>query len=261
MKGHALDYPAMAPDQGRLIAIDAIDGAGKDTIAKELCSALEHRGRKVCNLDTIIKEAKSPYFPLGDSEFFEKYDAIYVSEPTHGGIGLTIREEIMKKESTYNALATAWAYAIDRHVLYERTVLPFLRAKPNRLVLQGRGLMSSLTYQTIQSEEEGKPLSVSDLLALPGNRLELSRPPDLIILLVCSVEVAQRRLAGRTDAPVTDKFSDPRFQAKVSLRYRSPEVIGTFERLGSRVVYIDAERTVPEVSADCLRALNALIPA
>ncbi len=261
MKGHAQGFPAMAPDQGRLIVIDAIDGAGKDTIARKVLEALEARGRLVRNLDAVIKEAKTPFFPQGDSAFFEKYNAIFVSEPTHGGIGLAVREELMKADAPYDARSTAWAYALDRHVLYQRTVLPFLRSKPNRLVLQGRGLMSSLTYQTIQSEDEGQPLSVEDLLALPGNRLELSRPPDLIILLTCPVEVAQQRLTGRTDAAVTDKFSDPRFQARVSLRYRSPEVLGTFERLGSRVISIDADRVVPDILADCLAAMEPYIPA
>jgi thymidylate kinase len=261
MQGLAKGIPAMTPDQGRLIAIDAIDGAGKDTMAAALVEELArlHGEKHVLDLDEKILRGKTAVFPHGDHEFFDSIRAIKVSEPTFGGIGLAIREEIMKKKA-YDAEETAWAYALDRHVLYERTVLPFLRSKPGRIVIQARGLMSTLTYQPLEAEMAGKKMSVEELLSYPGNQVELSRRPDLIILLVCTPETAQKRLAARAGKVDGDKFSDLRFQAKVSMRYRSPEVIGVFERLGTKVVYIDAEKSAPEVVADCVEALRLVIP-
>ena len=256
-----MGIPAMTPDKGLVIAIDAVDGAGKDTMADALVRELtETRGQRVCDLDDFIKRGKTPVFPRGDSDFFNHFDAIKVSEPTYGGIGAAIRQEIMK-EKVYDAETTSWAYALDRQVLYQRTVLPFLRSKPGRIVIQARGLMSTLTYQPLEAEDNGQKLTVEELLTLPGNQLELSRRPDLIILLVCSPETAQKRLAARTEKVDGDKFADPRFQARASMRYRSPEVINVFESLGTSVVYIDAERTQSEVAADCITALNGIIPA
>lgn len=262
MQGHAKEIPAMAPDQGRLIALDAVDGAGKDSMAIALVQELERRGQRVCDLDDFVRNrAKAPLlFPPGNSDFFDHFDVIKVSEPTYGGIGYVIRDEIMKK-GAYDVEATTWAHALDRQVLYERTVLPFLRSKPGRTVIQVRGLMSTLAYQPLEAEDQGRRLSVEELLTLPGNQLELSRRPDLILILACSPETAQKRLAARQEKVDGDKFSDPRFQARASMRYRSPEVLGVFERLGTRVVLIDAERTEAEVASDCVNALALVIPA
>lgn len=249
--------PAMAPDKGRLIVVDAIDGAGKDTLARALKETLR-LGSKLCNLDAVAKESRPLLYEPGDSEFFEPYDALFVSQPTYVGVGKVIREEIMKK-SEYNARSTAQAFSLDRHVLYERTILPFLRARSNRVVIQVRGLMSSLTYQTIQADDEGSRLTVQELLDLPGNALELSRRPDLILLLMVTPETAAKRLQGRTDKQDGDKFVDPRFQARVSLRYRSKEVLEPFKLLGSNIVFIDAEKTQAEVLAECLPHLRYAI--
>ncbi|MCR4256388.1 MAG: hypothetical protein NUW08_01640, partial [Candidatus Uhrbacteria bacterium] len=218
MSGHAMSLPVMAPDQGRLIVIDAIDGAGKDTVARALKDAIRTSGRSLLDLDATAEEAGRAFvYDEGTSEYLDHRDALFVSQPTYVGIGLVIREEIMKSKA-YDALSTAQAYALDRQVLYTRTVLPFLRAKPGRIVVQVRGLMSSLIYQTIQAEDEGTKLSVEQLLDVPGNRLELSRRPDLTLLLMVKPKTAAKRLAGRTDKVDGDKFSDPRFQARVSLR-------------------------------------------
>lgn len=259
--GQAMSFPAMAPDQGRLIAIDAIDGAGKNEMADALILNLEERGLRICKLDQLAGRAKTAVFPRGDNTYYDHFDALCVSQPTYGGIGLAIREEIMREGSGYDARATAEAFALDRHVLYQRTVLPFLRGKPGRLVLQVRGLMSSLTYQTLQAEDEGNPLSIEELLRIPGNQLELSRPPDLALLLICSPSTARQRLSHRASKVDGDKFAHPHFQARLSERYRSREIRDVFERLGTRIVEIDAERDRADVAADCRRALDWLLAA
>lgn len=235
-------FPAMAPDQGRLIVIDVIDGdsdACKEMLMKPFHDALAAHGRNTCDFDMHVKKHAARSFVRGDNQFFDAYDAIFVSEPTFGGVGLAIREEIKKAEG-YDVLSVARAHALDRQVLYKRTILPFLNSRPKRVVIQMRGLITSLARQTLRSEDEGHPLSVKDLLELPelpGNRLELSRRPDLIILLA--------------------RMSETRLSA----RYRSPEVVEPFQSRGSRIVFIDANRPEPEVVADCLQALNAILAA
>lgn len=227
--------------------IDAVDGAGKDTAAQALTSVLEQKGRRVHQFD----KAQDDSIP-------EDVDTLLVSEPTYRGIGAVVRSIIMK-DTNFSAWSTAMGYALDREVLYRRVILPFLQAKPGRVVVQVRGLMSSLTYQTIQSQDEGKPLSVEDLMELPGNQLELSRAPDLALLLTVSTETAQKRLEGRTDKVDGDKFGDPRFQARVAERYRAPDVRGLFERNGTKIVEIDSEQSKEVVAAACIAELSKVI--
>ena len=220
----------MHADKNLLVMIDAVDGAGKDTVARALVSVLET----------------------------QKRETLSIAEPTYEGIGKVIREVIMK-DKRFDARSTAMAYALDREVLYRTQVLPFLAEGNDRVVIQVRGLMSSLTYQTIQAEDEGTPLTVDELLKLPGNKLELSRPPDLILLLMLSQETAQKRLAGRTEKIDGDKFDDPEFQARVSMRYRADDVLKPFQKNGSRIVFIDAEQSKEEVSTACAEELKKLL--
>ena len=242
----AMSIPVMAPDKGRLIVIDAIDKAGKDTVAGALFAWLEAHGRKGFDYN-----AKGPDVPIPDEA-----DFLVVNEPTYWGMGKYVREIIMK-DKAFNAWSTAMAYALDREALYRQTVLPFLRAKPGRLVIQVRGLMCSLAYQTLQSEDEGLDLTTSQILELPGNQLELSRPPDLVLVLVLSPEKAHERLLKTGEEK--DRFSDPRFQARVSLRYRAREVLEPFSLLGSKIAFIDADQAPEQVAASCTAELDALL--
>jgi thymidylate kinase len=248
----AMSIPVMAPDKGRLIVIDSIDGAGKDTAAGALSAWLERQGLKGFDYNL-----SGPDQPIPDEANF-----LLVSEPSRWGIGRQIRDSIMKDKAV-SARSTAIAYARDREVLYRDTVLPFLRAKPGRLVIQVRGLMSSFVYQTIQAQDEGAKQTVSqlvnELLELPGNQLELSRRPDLAMLLMLSPETARKRLAGRTEKVDGDKFAHPHFQARASMRYRDRGVLDPFERLGTKVVFIDAEGTPDQVAAACTAELDTLL--
>lgn len=252
MSGHAMSLPVMAPDQGRLIVIDAIDGAGKDTVAEKLCAYLESTGRTLVDLDAFAKRGEAPLLPRGDAPELEHANVLYVSQPTYLGVGQVIRDEIMRSKA-YDVRATAQAYALDRHVLYERTILPFLRAQPGRLVLQGRGLMSTLAYQTAQG------LAIPELLELPGNRLELSRRPDLALLLTVSTKTAAQRLSMRGEKADADKFSAEEFQQRVSQRYRDEDVRRVFTSLGTRIEYVDAEPPVEEVVAACITHVRSII--
>lgn len=258
----AMSFPVMATDKGRLIVIDAIDGAGKNMVAGALKRPLIHAGKSIVDLDTVAKESPELLYEEGTSERLADCDVLFVSQPTHVGIGQAIREELMLDHGgkrSYNAWSLAQAFALDREVLYRRTILPFLHAKPGRIVIQVRGLMSSLVYQTLQAEDEHMALTVRQLLDLPGNRVELSRRPDLTLLLTISPETAAMRLRKRTQKVDGDVFADPRFQARVSLRYREKAVLEPFTSLGTKIVFVNAEKTKQEVATECFRALRAVI--
>lgn len=199
-------FPAMKIDQGKLIVIEDVGGKDREPLARGLVTALEERKREVLS----------------------------VTEPTHDGIGAVIRT-VIKKDQRFNARSVAQAHALDREVLYRKTVLPFLAAGENRVVIQEGGLISSLVYQTLQAEDEGRPITLTELLELPGNRLELSRRPDLILII------------------------DPPYLEPISLRFRRKDILETFTRLGSRIIFIDKETLPDDVLVGCLPHLLATI--
>ncbi|HVM90515.1 MAG TPA: dTMP kinase [Verrucomicrobiae bacterium] len=245
---HALSFPAMAPDKGRVISFEAVDAAGKDTTADLVVSWLEKSGKTVFNFDT-----------RGFADIPIETDVLRISEPGHWGIGKAIRGELMK-DPGFDVRYIADAYALDREALYRRVVLPFLSARPGRTVIQIRGLMSSLAYQTVQAEDQGVALGVPDLLELPGNKLELTRRPDIIFLLVASEETLRKRQEGRSESMQKDIFGKREFQARVAKRYQAPDVQAPFLRLDTKIIKVSAEGEPEQVAARCIAHIVAHMP-
>jgi thymidylate kinase len=241
-----LSLPAMAPDSGRLVMIDAVDGTGKSTAQAALINVLRKTGRLVHDYDRY-----------GPEDISDEADTLSLSEPTVWGVGQLIRRYFLPKDSPYNAVSTAQAFALDREMLYRRTVIPFL--KKGGLVIQVRGILSSLVYQTLQAEDEGIELSPKTILELPGNHLALSRRPDLILILTVSAEEVKRRLASRPPALNEDRFTNPHFQARAALAYKRPEFLEPLRRLGTRIEFVEADGPPQEVADACVRHLESVL--
>lgn len=243
------------PDQGRLIILDAIDGAGKSTATRAMADAFTRRSLRIFDLVAFMKEHGT--LPEYDDPGIREADVLLSAEPTYCWVGTAIREELIRAHPnrTYDGFAAAYGFALDRQILFSRVILPFLQSRPNRWVIQDRGVISSLAYQPLQDDR----ITLEWLLTLPGNKLELSRAPDLLMLLRLSPEEAMRRLSDR-DANIDPQvYENYQFQAKLAARYRDPQVLAPYKDAGTRIAEIDASRTQAEVSQDVVRELETLL--
>lgn len=213
---------------GTLILVDAMDGAGKST----LLDAIEQR--------------------IGDHEHLRQ------SEPTWRHVGKIIRDELIvdHEDFTYSGRTVASAFALDRDMLYSRLTLPYLERNPNGIVLQDRGLITSLVYQPLQDPS----ITIEWLLSLYGNQVELSRPPDALVLLHLDPEVAKRRLKARQEKDDQAIFEQIEFMRKVAARFRDPTVIGPYIERGTRVIHVNAEQPPNEVALDAITQLADFLP-
>ncbi|MEM3086008.1 MAG: dTMP kinase [Halobacteria archaeon] len=142
---------------GRLVSIEGIDGAGKDTVLRLL----------------------RPRF----------HGALFTAEPTGGWLGRTIRESLRRHA---DPLALAHLFLADHALHLSRTVRPALaRGLP---VVTNRYSDSRLAYQgeTLRGRVAGDPVEWLREAHRPW-----SVWPDRTVLLVLDPREAVRRLQGR----------------------------------------------------------------
>ncbi len=147
----------MTAARGRLVAVEGIDGAGKDTVLRLL----------------------KPRFP----------GVLFTAEPTGGWLGKTVRESLRQKA---DPLALAHLFLADHALHVARTVRPALAR--GRAVVTNRYTDSRLAYQgvTLQGRVPGDPV---EWLREAHNPWSIW--PDRTVLLVLDPREAVRRLAGR----------------------------------------------------------------
>ncbi|MBU1198547.1 MAG: deoxynucleoside kinase [Nanoarchaeota archaeon] len=234
-------------NKGKFIIIDGPDCSGKGILFDGLQKYALEKGKKIFDLEEYTK--KHEFFPEPE-ELFE-YDIIFSSEPTYVGIGKVLREEIIKHNSRhYSAFDTALFYSLDRMILYRRLIIPLL--EKGKLIIQGRGITSSVAYQPIQAE----PLELDIVLGFEGNNLAIQHAPDLLVILDAKPEFVMDRMKKRKkqDQSIFDKYE---FQKNLYERYMSDWFKKLFEEHGSKVVYLDMNRTEEQEIAD---AINIVAP-
>jgi len=230
--------------------VDGIDGSGKGTIINIIKDFFEERGLKVFDLRNYEKEKQD--FP--EIEEIEEYDVIASVEPSYCLIGKAIRDEIVKNNGrTYSGLTTSYAFALDREILYKKVLLPAL--KMGKIIIQERGIITSLVYQPIQLER----ITLHQIMNIPGNKLALKNAPDLLLITDVKPEVVMVRLKEREkqDRAI---FENLLFQKKISERYKAEWLKRLFEKMGSKVVYVNTEGTIEETKAKVLDIINKFIP-
>ena len=241
-------------DQSRLIILDAIDGAGKSTVIRAMTDWLEVRGLRLFDLVAYMRAYKR--LPEISDPLLQGSDVLLSAEPTYAWIGAAIREEIIKThpDRQYDGFTAAYAFALDRQILFSRVILPYLAERPRRWVIQDRSLLSSLAYQPLQDER----VTFEWLLSLQGNQHELSRPPDLMLLLTLSPEEAMRRLQGRGEKIDGHIYETHDFQSRLVARYRDPVITAPYREAGTRIVEIDASQSPQKVGKDAIAELRKL---
>jgi len=224
--------------RGKIIVIDAIDGAGKSTIIRDIATFLESQG-VTPSFDLVDFQKKHARLP--EIQELQGVKLLLAAEPTSSWIGSALREELLPlyQGRRYSALSATQAFALDRDILYKRIIIPFLKANPDGFVIQDRGLISTLAYQPLQDPA----CTIEQILALPGNQTELSYPPDLLFLLTLDVNIAQQRLAERKDKRDNSLLEAKDFQSALVKRYKLSEVQEPFLKRGTSIVNIDASKT------------------
>ncbi len=246
------------PDESFFIQIDGIDGAGKSTLLQAAREWTMKRSLRIFDAVDWSKQHNS----IPQAEHAVEADVLLTAEPTHAGIGAVIRDEIIRTGGSYSARFTAHAFALDRGVQYRRLVLPFLAAKPKRLVIQDRGLLSSLAYQPLQSEREQSPdterVSHDWLLQLDGNRIALEAPPDIFILLDIDPQIAAERLQNRQEKFDDHRYEEHGFQVTLAERFRHPDTTHPLTTRGTRFIVIAGGQSKDAVAQEMIRILNEL---
>lgn len=215
--------------KAKFIMVDGLDGSGKGTVVNTLKDYLEKKGKKIFDLREHCKQHTA--FP--EFKEIQDYDVIVSTEPTYSYIGKAIREEIVKEsERKYSGLSTAYAFALDREVLYKKIIIPAI--DNGKIIIQERGVVSSFVYQPVQLER----ISLRDIMELPGNRLAMKYAPSLLIITKVDPQVVIHRLRERQkqDHAIFEKLV---FQRQIAERYESGWLRNLFESKGSKVEFLD----------------------
>jgi dTMP kinase len=235
----------MAKRRGTFIIVDGIDGSGKGTVVDAYATWAHEKGLRIFDVRAFAKEHQR----LPEPAEWQGSDIIISAEPTHCGVGRVIREEIIKdNDRHYTGRTAAEAFALDRLVLHVQVILPALEA--GLLVLQERGVSSSIAYQPLQ-----KLITLAQLLKLEGNQFALEHRPDLLLIPVCPVSVALKRLSKRTkkDHAIFEKRA---FLTKLDARYRSPWFAKIFRSRGSVVGFLDTDDALAETQKEAVGYMN-----
>ena len=213
--------------KGKLIIADGLDGSGKGVIIDALGTWAESKGMKVLDIRQEGMELPEP-------EDLSGFDAILSAEPTFSMVGKAIRNEMIRENNRkYSGWSLAYAFSIDREILYKRVIIPALNA--GKHVFQERGVVTSIVYQPVQEK-----IQLNELMKLPGNKLALDNSPGLLIISKIKPETVMARLGERQKRD-NSIFENLSFQAKISERYSSEWLKSLFERQGSKLVYIDTD--------------------
>ncbi|HLD18871.1 MAG TPA: hypothetical protein VJB90_02575 [Candidatus Nanoarchaeia archaeon] len=218
--------------KNKFIMVDGLDGCGKGKAIEALRDLAHSKKLKTFDLKTYWKDYDiiPTLQDIGDAE------VIISAEPTYALVGKGIREEIIKdNKREYSAQSTAFAFSLDREILYRRLLIPALKA--GKIVFQERGIVTSIVYQPVQGN-----ISLNEVINLPGNRLALQNAPGLVIIPKLSAKTAMARLKGR-EKKDDAIFENLPFQEKLKERFESEWLQTLLKNNGSKVEYIDNEHT------------------
>lgn len=230
------------------VMVDGITGSGKTTVVRAMRDWLEASGRNVFDLAEACERTRS----IPEYEDVASYDVFLTFEPTRAWTGSAIREEMSEPGRGYSPLELAQAFAIDRHVLYRRLVLPALSA--GKFVLQDRGFITSLAYQT--QMDDG--VDEKTLMRLPGNALAAQHVPDHLVLTDLEVDTALARLQPRPGLS-RGIFQDRTLLERVQRRYKDPAFLKRFTAHGTRIHWLDTAASMEQSCAGAKTLIASIL--
>lgn len=251
--------------QPNFVVIDGLDGVGKGKNLEAVVEFYECKGLRVFDLhkwwasEHCHPQFEFPLSPkgnsLGDYVDLDSFDVLISAEPTFVGVGAAIRDEVIRAKGRYSSRFTAGLYSADRLVLYNRVVLPALRA--GKRVIQSRSVSTSIAYQPVQAGELGEQLRLGDILKLEGNAFALRYPPRLLVVpTVFDFDELERRLRERVKDDQT-WFEGVAFQRKLAPQYVEGGVVDRiFSAQGALVLHIDNGKSVEHTKDETKRVLE-----
>lgn len=247
------NYTKRSTDRrGYFIVVDGLDGIGKGEIIRTLIGYEQRLGRNTFDAVSFSRAEEKGLPELSD--FWDPprrhYHTIITAEPTYVGIGHVIRNEIISKNKrTYTAEDETNAYSLDRLVQMKKVVAP---AIINGIrTLQSRCVASTLTYQSLRAQDEGRNPEDErkKILEHAGSRFQLEWAPDLLIIpTIENVQELMKRIGNRKEGEKYDNaiFENLKFQERLKPLYESSWLKEIFESKGTRVEYLDAGRNLED---------------
>lgn len=250
------------------IVIDGLDGVGKGVNIDAAKEYFRGCGRRVFDLHEFwadhhvhpqFSECKTKKGVVRkDYVSLNSFDVLISAEPTYVGVGHAIRSEVIAApKGTYSAKTTAEMYALDRLLLYKRILLPARGA--GKIIIQSRSVSTSIAYQPVQAVVQGECFGLDDVLGLEGNVFALKNPPDVLIIpIVQDFDELASRLSVRSKDDGT-WFEGVEFQKKLVSGYNDQShVKKIFEKVGTKVVYVDNGRSIEESKKQTVDVLKSL---
>lgn len=163
----------------KFIAIEGLDGSGKETQTRMLMKALQSRGLKVASVS----------FPQ-----YGKPSAALVEDYLHGGFGERADDVNAYAASSFFAMDRLVSYLKEWHVDYENA----------DVFLADRYVTSNAIHQCCKLPEEKWRLFTEWLLHYEHDLLELPKP-DCIVYLRLDIEISQSLLNKRYGGDVSKR--------------------------------------------------------
>jgi len=240
--------------RGKFLLIDGLDGIGKGVFLRAMKKVAMADGKRILDLHDYWRA--NGHHPSFDD--FKKIDLIFSSEPTFVHAGKLIREEMIRDDTEYSALAVAQAYALDRQVLYDVVLKPALAAGIG--IIQSRAVSTSLVYQPLDAARKGESLTLDDVRAIPGNAQALEKKwvPDMVVVpIVPSAAVVMDRLEQREKQDQAT-FETIEFQERAKKEFEAAWFKELFEKLGARVEFPNAGISIEHSEREAVRLYREL---
>ncbi len=231
------------------IMIDGIDGGGKSTIVDAWKKYLSDQGNTIFDLKKYFLE-NGRYPEISE---MDHYDFIFSAEPTHTGVGKILRDELASTKNNYPPEIIAEAHSVDRMILYTKAIIPAL--KNDRIVIQDRGLSTSLAYQPCQDEN----LTLQKVSQYAGNRLATQYRPDHLVIVDIDPQVAYDRLTSRHDKQDNAVFEKLDFMKKSVQKFKDDEFKNLFLSLGTHLHYLSGEQKIDIMEQQAIDLLKTIL--
>ncbi|MFW6014964.1 MAG: dTMP kinase [bacterium] len=158
--------------EGKIIAIDGVDGSGKETQTKLLYDLLLKKYKK-------IKKISFPFYERDSSKLVRMY----------------LNGEISKDADDVNAYAASLFYASDRYISYMNEWKKYV--DEGYIIIMDRYVSSNMIHQSSKiSIEEDKEKYLKWIYDLEYNKLELPKP-DITLFLYIDFDIREKLIETR----------------------------------------------------------------